>query len=1003
MAYRSIWTTLLLLSTAANAATTTASAPSTISSEVLNFVPTCAQQCFQSFIQRNFDSALCGDSPSLACLCTHTGSSGYTVGEGGLSCIGAEANFGGCQRSDASNVTLNTAYNMCVGFANAAAETHSTIVATLVLPPSGTTGPLVVPTATSTTTPTSTAFSMTITPSASATSTASASQQSGSQTTTNQRPQLNGAQIAGITLGCAAVLLLGILLVMLARWVRNRRFGGDPESGFSKMPKSRDSWSFGGKKSNNNSPHMLQISNPIPKEPVEMDFARPGDNTMMPMGYPESVGLAVSGGPVPVPVPGQTATATAVGLPGGGPPTMIVTPPSRSQTMETEQQGNSPPRPALTLAIPNPSQSIEPPLQTGRTLGGRDSIVTEFAEDGDDYEIRSGAPNGGGIWRPPPTDPQSATALYFADKGGNWVLRNSSVAQKPVEKKQQKQKPVVVEELPSPESQTKAERAASEYGGYMTDASSVRVAPLRVPGKQTAQQQAKLGSPIIFRDEQLRRTRDRDDRASSMYSTVSGPLSIAPGPDNPLRTPDPTPPSSQKRQEKQKQPPPPDTYFAMLREKREREREREDRGYAGGGGVGVAGPSQVKRSSRRKSRRASRQQQSRRSKRWSQDSATTIESAGGVGAGDAGDETPFEEDDCEDEDIIEDEPQEDLSPVFESPRTPPKPGQFKQPLSPTGGGNGGKSPVEYPRIHAQQNNNKMAYGLPSNPSPRYRPENALHLQPAPGMNSPPLAGGPVKKTRTTTTTGTQQAGQVGPRRLSSAPALNPNPNPMRNPGQIKTGSPEFRQQPPPLNTAVSAPQLQQQGQGQGVQQQRYWEQQPSTAQQQAKRTSQRQSQRHLEQQYWNEPAHHEQRERYSRQQLSPTPEQQHHQRRLSQQIQQRQDAQAQMQLQQHHRRTSQQQQQAQHIANQTAGQSSLLAKRVGTDRAAALSLAGKQVPLKKNKTGWSREQMQQQQQQGGGGPGLLVDGEKIPVPITPGWVPTLTPTRRGEDLFLNVQ
>jgi hypothetical protein len=26
-----------------------------------------------------------------------------------------------------------------------------------------------------------------------------------------------------------------------------------------------------------------------------------------------------------------------------------------------------------------------------------------------------------------------------------------------------------------------------------------------------------------------------------------------------------------------------------------------------------------------------------------------------------------------------------------------------------------------------------------------------------------------------------------------------------------------------------------------------------------------------------------------------------------------------------------------------------------------------------------------------------------PVPITPGWVPELTPTRRGEDLYLDVR
>lgn len=84
-----------LLPAVAVAATTT-----NISSEILNFVPPCAQPCFQSFISENFDSAICGNSPSLECLCRQRGSLGYTIGEGALSCLVGEAQFGACKRLD---------------------------------------------------------------------------------------------------------------------------------------------------------------------------------------------------------------------------------------------------------------------------------------------------------------------------------------------------------------------------------------------------------------------------------------------------------------------------------------------------------------------------------------------------------------------------------------------------------------------------------------------------------------------------------------------------------------------------------------------------------------------------------------------------------------------------------------------------------------------------------------------------------------------------------------
>lgn len=123
--------------------------------------------------------------------------------------------------------------------------------------------------------------------------------------------------------------------------------------------------------------------------------------------------------------------------------------------------------------------------------------------------------------------------------------------------------------------------------------------------------------------------------------------------------------------------------------------------------------------------------------------------------------------------------------------------------------------------------------------------------------------------------------------------------------------------------------------------------------------------------------------------------------------------------------------------------SSLLAKRLGANKAAALQLIPKADPRDKTRPGWRvlknddiqaakdpgwRPQLLQQVQ--GGGPknganyrsgdegpetreilssknvrfDMEQDGGDItPPPVTPGWVPKLTPTRRGNELFLSVQ
>ena len=77
--------------------------------------------------------------------------------------------------------------------------------------------------------------------------------------------------------------------------------------------------------------------------------------------------------------------------------------------------------------------------------------------------------------------------------------------------------------------------------------------------------------------------------------------------------------------------------------------------------------------------------------------------------------------------------------------------------------------------------------------------------------------------------------------------------------------------------------------------------------------------------------------------------------------------------------------------------SALLAKRLGSDRAAALVLGGPGSVPKKS-AAWKRELRESQLAAQG------LEGQMAQqLPATPGWLPRLTPTRKGDDLFLNVQ
>jgi hypothetical protein len=458
-------------------------------------------------------------------------------------------------------------------------------------------------------------------------------------------------------------------------------------------------------------------------------------------------------------------------------------------------------------------------------------------------------------------------------------LRNKS-DRKPAAREREPPVATTEVELPSPDDKTKAERAQGWFSpGAFPE-------PLRVPSRET--QQTKLGSPISFKDQQSQPSSSRrENRSSSVYSTYNAPVSMMPGPQNPL--------------------PAPDTYFAMIRDGRELTNVRSS-------------------GSRRKS--AAR----KASKRRSADSTTSIESAAAAGA-------PRSRIPYEDEALIEDEMQVDLSPVVESPRTPLTPGQ---------------SPVTYPRIRKRDAASPPGYDM----------QQGLSMFPVPGGQGRRGPGLMVPS----------NAMAAGARR-PNAPMLSP-PNqygyPNRNPGMQRTGSPEVRQ-------GVSMETIEQRQRYQHQQQQQQ-QRQVGTGRTPSPRRGPYELAAEGQQVRRPSPA---QVQQLQQEQRRPSPAQQQllqEQRRPSPAIQALQE--------QPQRRpspaTTNPSQPSRSLSRSPAdSSSSLLAKRRGADKAAALSLADQEARRNNKQKGWKKEQ---------------VDAP----PITPG-IRMMTPTRKGDDLFLDVR
>lgn len=180
-------------------------------------VPLCAHSCLEDFLQRDFASSACPDLRNIDCLCSHYGVDGYTIGEGAYACLYSSD----CPQSTKSNGT--SLYSTCSGRNNAVAATHRTIIVTA-------------PAATSTTTSSSSSSardSAQLSSTMTALSTARSPKSFTMQPTespargimTMRNVSLTMAQIAGITIAAAALLILSVGIATCLLFVRrNKRF-----------------------------------------------------------------------------------------------------------------------------------------------------------------------------------------------------------------------------------------------------------------------------------------------------------------------------------------------------------------------------------------------------------------------------------------------------------------------------------------------------------------------------------------------------------------------------------------------------------------------------------------------------------------------------------------------------------------------------------------------------------------------------------------------------------
>lgn len=87
-------------------------AATNVPNEFSSFIPSCAAECFASFLNVNYVLDTCTGRHLLDCLCPRIGALGFTLGEGAMQCISAERSIGLCSTVEASGMSSLSLRNL---------------------------------------------------------------------------------------------------------------------------------------------------------------------------------------------------------------------------------------------------------------------------------------------------------------------------------------------------------------------------------------------------------------------------------------------------------------------------------------------------------------------------------------------------------------------------------------------------------------------------------------------------------------------------------------------------------------------------------------------------------------------------------------------------------------------------------------------------------------------------------------------------------------------------
>ncbi|KAL0778081.1 hypothetical protein CaCOL14_005734 [Colletotrichum acutatum] len=271
-------------------------------------------------------------------------------------------------------------------------------------------------------------------PSSTATTSASATAIPGAEgADAGASKSLGTAQVAGLAVGIAAALGIAVLAICFARRKRRKDYP-DEKTGFFPV-REKDSWEFHPQEGPANifhiSPPVHHAQSPSPPPLRQPPAARTRTSGRM-SWWPGAIGLAVSRpestSAVYRPSPLAQNRPTSRLLPAK--PSLSSPKPVLSLKIpEIDLTPSSLPRADQSGSAPTNSQIFKTAKLTAPPkshYNARESTMTEFEEDGAITSARSARSNN--IWRPPSATvgsnnnvPKSAT-YYVADKNGNWVL-----------------------------------------------------------------------------------------------------------------------------------------------------------------------------------------------------------------------------------------------------------------------------------------------------------------------------------------------------------------------------------------------------------------------------------------------------------------------------------------------------------------------------------------------------------------------------------------------------